>query len=96
MLGLRLSEGHLAQVLRLAPHDLLGQAFTQLIGEVLHHHRLQAKARLLPSLRERAPRERLQRLQHLREQHPGLQDLHEGVERRPLAQHGQPGQHQVF
>ena len=94
--GLRLREGHPAQLLRVAQHDLLGQAFAQLIGEVLHHHRLQAKAGLLPPLQQRAPPERLQRLQHLRAQHPGMQDLHEGVERRPLAQHGQPGEQQVL
>ena len=56
--GLRLRERHLAQKLRLTKHDLFAQTFTQLIGEVLHHHRLQAKAGLLPPLQQRAPRER--------------------------------------
>src|SRR5438132_8668439 len=96
VLGLRQREGHLAQLLRLAQHDLLGQAFAQLISEVLHHHRLQAKARLLPSLHERTPRERLQRLQYLRAQHPGMQDLYEGVELCPLAQPSEPGEQQVL
>ncbi len=86
--GLRLRERHLAQVLGLTQHDLFAEPFAQLIGEVLHHHRLQAKARLLPPFHERAPRERLQRLQHLRAQHPGMQGLRERVELRPLAQHG--------
>ena len=34
VLGLRLSECHLAQVLRVAPRDLLTEPFAQLIGEV--------------------------------------------------------------
>ena len=73
--GLRLRKCHLAQLPGLAQHDLLGQAFAQHIGEVLHHHRLQAEAGLLPSFQQRAPRERLQRLQDPRAQCPGMQDL---------------------
>ncbi len=80
----------------LAPHDLLAQAFAQHIGEVLHHHRLQAKARLLPPLQQRAPSQRLQRFYHLRAQHPGMQDLRERLKLRPLAQHGQPGEQEVL
>ncbi|HEX6481101.1 MAG TPA: hypothetical protein VF043_19855 [Ktedonobacteraceae bacterium] len=57
---------------------------------------MQATAGLLSPLQQRAPRERLQRLQHLRAPHPGMQDLREGVERRPLAQHRQPGQQQTL
>ena len=94
--GLRLREGLAAQLLGLSQHDLLGQAFAQLIGEVLHHHRLQAKARLLPSLQQRASRERLQRLQQPAHAAPGDADLQQGVKLRPLAQHGQPREQQVL
>ncbi|TMC85272.1 MAG: hypothetical protein E6J22_20270, partial [Chloroflexi bacterium] len=92
--GLCLLKGHLAQLLRVAQHDLRGQAFAEHIGEVLHHHRLQAKAGLLPSFQQRAPRERFQRLEQLRAPDLGMQDLCQSGKLRPLAQHGQPREQQ--
>ncbi len=68
----------------------------QHIGEVLHHYRLQTEAGLAPPLQQRAPSQGLQGLEYLRAQYPGMQHLRERDERRPLAQHGQPGEQQVL
>ena len=48
--GLRLREGKAAQLLRVTHYDLLAERLAQLISKVLHHHRLQAEAGLLPPL----------------------------------------------
>ena len=72
--------------------DLLAQVLKQGIGEVLHHHRLQRKTDSLSPLDQGPSREGFQRLQHPSARRPLDQQGEQRIERRPLADHRQPGE----
>jgi hypothetical protein len=85
-----------AQVVHRLRNDLLAQLIKQGIGDILHHHRLQRKTGSLSPLDQGPSPEHFQRLQHPSARQPGDQQGEQGIERRPLAGHRQPGEEHLL